>query len=107
MMKDILKAALAPIIIGVLSAALTTAVVVTRLEEKIAAMQRDMARHEQVLDKELQRQETTLGDLTRRTDDQERRLTRSESTLESIGAMLTEIRGDVKQILRGDNEPRP
>lgn len=105
-MMQFIRANAMPVIVGVLSAAVTVSVVMTRLEEQVMTMQRDMARHEQVLDKEIKRHETTLGELTKRTDDQERRLTRSESTLESIGLLLAEIRGDVKLILRGDYAPR-
>lgn len=99
-MMQFVKANAMPIIVGVLSAAFTATVVVTRLEEKMSVMQRDMARHEQTIEKEIQRHESSLGDLTKRTDDQERRITRSESALESISSVLLEIKGDVKLLLR-------
>lgn len=100
MMKDILKAAIPSILIGVLSAVFTGSIMTARLEERIANLEKNMTRHEVALDKEAQRHESVMADLTKRTDDQERRLSRTESTLESIGGLLSEIRGDVKLLLR-------
>lgn len=64
------------------------------LEERIATMQRDMARHELEKGKEIQRQ-------AQRSDDHEQRIIRLEANFSTIQETLSEMKEDLKIIIRG------
>lgn len=91
----------ASVLVGVGSAATTGMVMTARLEERVSNLESQLQRHEQALDRDFGRHEQAVSDLGRRTDDQERRLAKLEGVAEATRASLTEIRADIKTLLRG------
>lgn len=79
-----------PILIGIGSSTL----VVTKLEERMANVERNITRHEE-----------ELLAMRKRDDAQETRITRTESVLDGMQRDTTEIKGDVKTLLRAGGRP--
>lgn len=65
-----------------------------RMEEKIATLQRDQARHELEKGQEITR-------LAANADDHGQRIIRLETNLDAIQSTLKEVRADIKTLLRG------
>lgn len=108
-MKELVKDAvgkfllpvLASLVIGVGSSVVACLLVTERMEGRVASLETQIARHERALDRDFQRHEQTVLDLSHRTDDQEKRLTRLEALVHQTQDLLNEIRADVKALLRG------
>lgn len=79
-----------PILIGIGSSTL----VVTKLEERMANVERNITRHEE-----------ELLAMRKRDDAQETRITRTESVLDGMQRDTAEIKGDVKTLLRAGGRP--
>ena len=81
--KDILlKFALpvfASMVIGIGSSIIGCLIITQRMEVRVVSLERQIAKHEQALDRDFQRHEQTVALLGNKTDDQERRLTRLEA----------------------------
>lgn len=75
-----------------------------KLGEKIPPLETMMQRHEKALERDFARHEQTVVALGVKTDDQEKRLTRLETLVGETQALLTEIRADVKILLRGGQQ---
>lgn len=99
LLVQILIPVLVPVLVGIGSAAVTGSVMMVRLEERVSTLERDVARHEAAMEKEMKRVEEMSTQLTRRTDDQERRLTHTETSLEGLHDDVSEIKTDVKALL--------
>lgn len=91
---------LVSVLVGIGSAAVTVAVVTVRLEERMNALERNVVKHEAETSKAVERHEKQLQDITKRDNEQEQRLTRGESMIESISSGVSEIRADVKTLIR-------
>lgn len=76
---------LVPVLVGIGSSAITGAVLIGRLEERIVNIETRARQHEDRLEY-----------LRTRTEEQERQLARYESTL----AAIAEIKTDLKELLR-------
>ena len=100
LLVQILIPVLVPVLVGIGSAAVPGSVMMVRLEERVSTLERDVARHEAAMEKEMKRVEGMSSQLTQRTDDQERRLAHSETSLEGLRDDVTEIKTDVKALLR-------
>ncbi len=74
------------------------------LDTRLAHVELQINRHEKALDKDFMRHEQTVAEISHKTDDQERRLTRLEALVSQTQEMLTEIRSDVKILLRGSQQ---
>ena len=61
-----------------------------RMDERLSSLENTQARHEGMF--------TTLRD---RTDDHERRLAKTEATMDAVSLDLREIKADVKSLVRG------
>lgn len=75
-------------------------VVGQKLVERAGQMEAQIGRHEKALDRDFARHDATVADISRKTDDQEKRLTRLETLVGETQALLSEIRTDVKILLR-------
>lgn len=75
-----------------------------KLETRIPPLETMMQRHEKALERDFTRHEQTVLALSVKTDDQEKRLTRLETLVGETQALLTEIRADVKILLRGGQQ---
>lgn len=75
-----------------------------KLETRIPPLETMMQRHEKALERDFARHEQTVVALGIKTDDQEKRLTRLETLVGETQALLTEIRADVKILLRGGQQ---
>lgn len=75
-----------------------------KLETRIPPLETMMQRHEKALERDFARHEQTVAALGIKTDDQEKRLTRLETLVGETQALLTEIRADVKILLRGGQQ---
>lgn len=95
---------LVPVLVGIGSSAVTGAVMMTRLEERVTYLESQIQRHEQALDRDMNRHESTFSTLTHRTDNQEQRLSKLEAMAEEARSSLAEIRGDIKTLLRGQGQ---
>lgn len=95
---------LVPVLVGIGSSAVTGAVLMTRLEERVSYLELQIQRHEQTLGRDMTRHESAFSTLTHRTDDQEQRLSKLEAMAEEARASLSEIRGDIKTLLRGKGQ---
>ncbi len=92
------------VLVGIGSAAIMGSVLVVRLDERVSTLERDVARHEATIEKELRRMETTEASISKRTDEQERRIVLLESALERLREDVEEIKADVKSLLRSSVE---
>lgn len=85
-------------------ATLETAVITGDLPHKVVEMRTQLDRHEKALDRDFARHEATVADISHKTEDQEKRLTRLEALFTETQALLAEIRTDVKILLRGGQQ---
>lgn len=92
---------LVPVLVGIGSSAVTGAVMMTRLEERVTYLESQIQRHEKALDRDIARHESSFSTLTRRTDNQDQRLSKLEAMAEEARTSLSEIRSDIKTLLRG------
>lgn len=92
------------VLVGIGSAAVMGSVLVVRLDERVSTLERDVARHEATIEKELRRMETAEASISKRTDEQERRIALLESALERLRGDVGEIKADVKSLLRSSAE---
>lgn len=124
LIKKILKTALPAVLslaIGLGSAGVTGWLMLHNLDSRVAILEKGaetqhavpgrldrlettIERHEKALDRDFARHEATVADISHKTDDQEKRLTRLEALFTETQAMLSEIRSDVKVLLRGGQQ---
>lgn len=83
-MKVFIFPLLVPVLVGIGASAITSAVLIGRLEERVTTAESRVTRHEERLEY-----------LRSRTEDQERQLARLETTL----ATIAEIKTDLKELL--------
>lgn len=95
---------LVPVIVGLGSAVITSMVVTERLSARVAHLEVQIEKHEKALDRDFARHEQTVAAISLKTDDHEKRLTRLEALFTENQAMLSEIRTDVKILLRGGQQ---
>ena len=76
----------------------------SKLLERTNYLEEQIKRHEKALDKDFARHEASMTELSHKTDDQEKRLTRLETLVNETQVLLTEIRADVKILLRGGQQ---
>ena len=81
---------LVAILVGIGSSAVTSAIYIGRMDERLSSLENTQARHEGMF--------TPLRD---RTDDNERRLAKTEATMDAVSLDLREIKADVKSLVRG------
>lgn len=81
---------LVAILVGIGSSAVTSAIYIGRMDERLSSLENTQARHEGMF--------TTLRD---RADDHERRLAKTEATMDAVSMDLREIKADVKSLVRG------
>lgn len=95
---------LVSVAVGLGSAVIATKNMVEKLDTRVAHLEVQIERHEKALDRDFARHEATVADIAHKTDDQEKRLTRLEALFTETQAMLSEIRTDVKILLRGGQQ---
>lgn len=88
------------VLVGIGSAALTGWTMMVRIEGRLAALERDVARHETTIKEDLKRMEGASVQNAQRTDDQERRLTHLETVLSGLRDDFSEVRSDIKSLLK-------
>ena len=81
---------LVAILVGIGSSAVTSAIYIGRMDERLSSLENTQARHEGMF--------TTLR---ARTDDHERRLAKTEAPMDAVSLDLREIKADVKSLVRG------
>lgn len=108
----------APLLIGLGSAALTVWLMVHTLDNRVTVLEAKIQiqeplaskvdrlettidRHEKALDRDFIRHEQIVASLANKTEDQERRLTRLEALVGETQDTLREIRADIKTLLTG------
>lgn len=77
------------ILVGIGSAAIATKVTIAHIEERLATLERSTERNA-----------SDISEARKKENDFERRISRSEATLESINSRLAEINSDVKAMLK-------
>lgn len=95
---------LVPVAVGLGSAVIATKIMVEKLDTRVSHLEVQIKRHEKALDKDFARHEVSMTELSHKTDDQEKRLTRLETLVNETQVLLTEIRADVKILLRGGQQ---
>lgn len=95
---------LVPVAAGLGSAVIATKIMVEKLDTRVSHLEVQIERHEKALDRDFARHEATVADISHKTDDQEKRLTRLEALFTETQTLLTEIRTDVKILLRGGQQ---
>ncbi len=95
---------LVPVAVGLGSAVIATKIMVEKLDTRVSHLEVQIERHEKALDKDFARHEVSMTELSHKTDDQEKRLTRLETLVNETQVLLTEIRADVKILLRGGQQ---
>lgn len=88
------------VLVGIGSAALTGWTMMIRIEGRLDVLERDVARHETTIKEDLRRMEGASVQNAQRTDDQERRLTHLETVLSGLRDDFSEIRADIKSLLK-------
>lgn len=84
-----------PLLISVSGAYLSNQLAVARMDERIASIKENNARHEMERGRDIQ----VL--LTSR-EDHAQRIIRLEASLDAIHVMLSEMKGDLKSLLKGE-----
>ena len=72
-----------------------------KLLSRTDKLETQIERHEKALERDFARHEQTVLLLSQKTEDQEKRLTRLETLVGETQRLLSEIRADVKLLLRG------
>lgn len=85
---------LAPLSITLAGSYLQNQLVMARMEERIATIKEQAARHELEKGREIVRISTT-------TEDHSQRIIRLETNLDAIQSTLKEVRADIKTLIRG------
>lgn len=75
-----------------------------KLDGRIKPIEAQISRHEKALERDFARHERTVLEIAHKTEDQEKRLTRLETLVTETQALLSEIRADVKILLRGGSQ---
>lgn len=75
-----------------------------KLDGRLAHVEQQIDKHEKALDRDFARHERTVLEISHRTDDQEKRITRLEAMMAQVQQLLNEIRADVKILLRGGQQ---
>lgn len=94
---SLLFTVLAPLAIAIAGGYLQNQLVMARMEERIATIKEQTARHELEKGREIARISTT-------TEDHSQRIIRLETNLDAIQSTLKEVRTDIKTLLRGVRE---
>lgn len=94
---SLLFTVLAPLAIAIVGGYLQNQLVMARMEERIATIKEQTARHELEKGREIARISTT-------TEDHSQRIIRLETNLDAIQSTLKEVRTDIKTLLRGVRE---
>ena len=81
---------LVAILVGIGSSAVTSAIYIGRMDERLSSLENPPARHDGLF--------TTLR---ARPDDHARRLAKTEATMDAVSLDLREIKADVKSLVRG------
>lgn len=82
---------LAPVLIGIGSAAVTVMVNAASLEARLVGVEQKARHHDEQIET-----------LRTKSEDHAQRLARMDSAMEGVAASLAEIKGDVKILLRAD-----
>ena len=72
-----------------------------KLLSRTITLETAIERHERALERDFARHEQMVLELGHKTEDQEKRLTRVEALVGEVQRLLSEISADVKQLLRG------
>lgn len=94
---SLLFTVMAPLAIAIAGGYLQNQLVMARMEERIATIKEQTARHELEKGREIARISTT-------TEDHSQRIIRLETNLDAIQSTLKEMRADIKTLLRGVRE---
>lgn len=104
MVKAFLLRSAAPVLasclLGLGSAVITSMMFNERIDGRVRHLEVQIEKHEKALERDFNRHEQAVSSLASRTDEQERRLTRLETLMDEVHSTLTEIRTDVKSLLR-------
>lgn len=94
----------ASVVLAVGTAVISGMVMTARMEGRVSHLEIQIERHEKALDRDFARHEQTVLEIAHRTDDQEKRLSRLEALVSQTQELLSEIRSDVKILLRGGQQ---
>lgn len=86
---------LAPLLITISGAYISNQLAVARMDERIAVIQKDIARHEVDRGQDIQR-------LMASRDDHAQRIVRLEASLDAIHVILSELKSDMKTLIARD-----
>lgn len=108
-MKDIIKDILAKFALPILAAACIglggafweLSRLSSRLDMRLVHVENQIERHEKALEKDFARHEQLMTEIVHRTEDQEKRITLLEAISVQTQQHLTEIRADLKILTRG------
>lgn len=111
-MTDLIKAIISKFALPILAAAciglggLFTGVLraTAQLDARLAHVETQIERHEKALEKDFSRHEQLMSEIVHRTEDQEKRITLLEAISVQTQQHLSEIRSDVKILLRGGQQ---
>lgn len=108
---------LVPVFVGLGSAVISSTIMNEKLDERVVHLERSVneekllqrtsnlevaiERHERALERDFSRHDQMVLELGRKTEDQERRLTRLETLVGETQRLLSEISADVKTLLKG------
>lgn len=105
LMKGVLLRFVLPVcacaITGVGSALVSTMILTEQIQNRVAYIEVKIEKHEERLEKDFTKHDGVVSSLMSRSDDHERRLTRMETLMDGVNVTLSEIRADVKTLLRG------
>lgn len=111
---------LVPVFVGLGSAVISSTIMNEKLNERMAHLERSVngekllqrtsnlevaiERHERALERDFARHEQIVLELGHKTEDQEKRLTRLETLVGETQRLLSEISADVKTLLKGSRK---
>lgn len=105
LMKGVLLKFVAPIcacaVTGIASGIIFYMIFVERIDGRVRNLESQIVKHEKRLEKDFTKHDDVVSSFVSRIEGHERRLTRMETLMDGVNATLSEIRSDVKMILRG------
>lgn len=104
LMKGVLLKFVLPVcacaVTGVGSALVSSMIFNEKIDGRVTNLEVQIEKHEKALEKDFARHDSAVMALTARNDEHERRITRMETIMDGVQSTLSEIRADVKALLR-------
>lgn len=87
-------------LIGLCSAVISGIIFNERIDARVSHLEHEIQKYNDSFTREVERQSKMIQNNSTHMEDHERRITRLETLMDSVNVTVSEIRTDVKQLLR-------